>query len=127
MIRILLSMWIGVLALRADALTLAAEIGGTIMVPLGDEDFAGIEGGIDAAGFGGLAPASDVQRGKLVYLLTAPGQASGIELVTEATFPIQASRKAALFDDPIEARYHRGKIVSLVRIPTNANLSAGVP
>lgn len=127
LLRVLLCLWMCALAGGARALALTGEIGGTIMIPLGDEAFAGVEGGIEATGFGGASPANDIQRGKLVYSLTAPGQTTGVELVTEATFPIQVSPKAALFDDPVEARFYRGKIVSLVRVPSNANLTAGVP
>jgi hypothetical protein len=104
-------------AAHADTVPLSAEIGSTLVVPIGDE--AG------AVGFGGSATAADPQRGQIVYSLSGGRLGASVDLVTQATMLVPVSASAPLFDDPAQARLQRGKIVSLVRIPANAGLAPG--
>jgi hypothetical protein len=105
---------------QTGPVSLTAEIGSTLVVPIGDEAF---EHG--AAGFGGSATTADPQRGEIVYSLSGGRLTAPVDLLTQATFLVPVSPSSPLFDDPVNARLYRGKVVSLVRVPTNRGLGAG--
>ncbi len=105
---------------QTGPVSLTGEIGSSLVVPLGDEAFAH-----SAAGFAGSATKDDPQRGEIVYSLWGSGLAAPVDLVTQATFLVPVSPNSPLFDDPVNSRLYRGKIVSLVRIPTHRGLAPG--
>ena len=105
---------------QAGPVSLTAEIGSTLVVPIGDEASAQ-----NAAGYAGSATGPDPQRGEIVYSISGGQLRAPVDLITQATFLAPVSPKSSLFDDPVSARLYRGKVVSLVRVPTNRGLSAG--
>jgi hypothetical protein len=94
-----------------------------VLVPLDDETF---DAAGASAGFGGSATGEDLQRGTIVYSVQRPGSTAAVDLLTQATFAVPVSRKSAYFDDPVNARLSGGRLVSLVRVPTNAGLAPGI-
>jgi hypothetical protein len=105
---------------QTGPVSLTAEIGSTLVVPIGDEAF-----GHSGAGFAGSATMADPQRGQIVYSLSGGRLTMPVDLVTQATFLVPVSPSSPLFDDPVNARLYRGKVVSLVRIPANRGLAPG--
>ncbi len=108
------------LSAEGEPSSLTGQIGSTLVVPIGDEAF-----GESAAGFAGSATADDPQRGQIVYSISGARLAAPVDLVTQATFLVPVSPNSRLFDDPVNARLYRGKVVSLVRIPANQGLTPG--